>query len=969
MKLKNFIFIMVSIFAITSAQAQWSNGNNAYMTGSGYTCQDLASGTVCDTNRVATNYSNQVINTIGYEDKYATLNIKHALSNYPIQILGENYLNINIDSTGSIKYLTNGTFGIYVGNGSVVTVLNGDLTNSGELSRLMIANKATFNGDIINNGKLANTTNAGGNGVLILSNGSTFNGNIINNIGGEISQQYSPAGITGATFNGSLINYGTIKTAFLTGYIEEIALSIRTSTLGGTDYIVKNLGSSALITGKVAVQLKTLTLSKDQKLVYNEGTIKGNEALTLDAVQYITFEEDSAANLNFIENTGNLIRYDLTTLSYGLNIKGSTIGAEGYKRNILNSGLITGSQAFNMSTTTLYGDIVNTGNNGKGILSMDGTSGSAMVISSSNIYGNIVNNGDILAKSTAISITGATGALHGKIINSGEISGGMMGINIQSASFLGSIENSGTISTTATTGTNRNAIRFYQAQLFGTIKNESTGIITSEKRGISIELNSVINESFKIINEGTITGNEYSIYNAIDSAINYQGNGTINGDLYSEGGFIFSDMNRGVIENVVKGDVTYQGTNTQLNIEYADDGSDMIVAKITNLDSLSLLNIYLNIDTLSAQQLTNGHYLIASSLNGTVSFNGISLMENGILVSNLDYLFYLNEETNELWLNLRDIPTPPPAIDTDKKIPGATAISSINSVRRLGRNISNNQMVRVFQNNIKNNLKLSLAQSNQLMTDFFEGGLYQKRKNTFWMEYYTGSEKYASQGNIAKFSNDYQGVVMGYDYQIKKLTVGGSIAYDKDTGKSVDYKESSHSYKGSLYASLDIKSWFILGNIGYASVESDNEIQGDGDVSFFQLSAGKVFVGKHFVGDIYTKYDSAIGKFEDNTTTSNILSIGGDLKYVLSMPVLGKIVPTVFYELGYELSDGMVRTYDLNPFTASNDKYELGNLIHSYGVRLQYIVKSGSSVYLGYEGQSREDYSSQEFRFGAALKF
>ncbi len=85
-----------------------------------------------------------------------------------------------------------------------------------------------------------------------------------------------------------------------------------------------------------------------------------------------------------------------------------------------------------------------------------------------------------------------------------------------------------------------------------------------------------------------------------------------------------------------------------------------------------------------------------------------------------------------------------------------------------------------------------------------------------------------------------------------------------------------------------------------------------------------------------------------------------------------KIVSTVFYEIGYELSDSSVKVFEidaLNNAQMIDSEYDLGDLINRYGVRFNYVFKNATTIFIGYEGQMKDNYSNNEFRIGGTYKF
>ncbi len=957
MKFKKIIYNLTAISSLlltTNSQAQltWTGTNNTGMTTGGYfTCADGYNCTSANDYILSINSGLINLNGVGLSSSYAKLEINNEIKNssffgYGINFSGTNYINIVNNLNG---ILASGTYSINIGTGSV---LNGNIINYGTIT-----------------GAMTNLSHAA---ILI---GGTYYGDIKNY--GIIRGNNTVSNISHIAIGGS----GSYADTFFEGDIIN----------GTADNSIDN--SNILIYGSTGI-----ALTKANTNIYNYAKIEADYTSGIDIASFSIL-----SNVNIVNGSANGLS-DNTKAIISNTGRGHGVSIYNVAGSIINYGTIT-----TLGSTGISMDHLIKSSNDYIILNaqnalISGPNGIVVTNNYGAISGNFENSGTIIGTGTGIGGGEGVGIYFSRVKviandfniinnNSGVISAKNYGIYIMGETTInGSILNSGIIKSDELYAI------YMQTEITKPAPVMNGNIINNKdiigfKKAIYFDASAIFAGAIVNNATGTISGSEHSIYNLnTANSINYQGNGTLTGAIHSDGGWVFSNMtatqamltkfNAANGANGIK--YSNKGGDTQLNLSYTS--VDMDHAKIiSNIGDLTLGdstygNIKLNL-TLNNWYMEDGSYLLASS-NTQVFGNYISLYNNGVILDMSYYTLRYENGNKELWLdavNLPDVP-PAPSGEVDKINSSSMSSSGLAGARRVGRVIFENQMTDLVANNLKKDLRLAYAQNSRNITyDAYLNDAYKNKKNGFWLQYYNGSEEYAAQGNVSKFTNDYQGFVLGYDRQVGRAVLGVALSYSGDDGKSVDYKSSSKTVGGNIYGGYSYGKWFALGNFGYLNSKIDTDIYTltqTPDQSGYVLSAegivGRMFMVQNFIFDLYGKYDYAYTNIEKETSVSNVLSLGGDLKYAFKLGNNAKILPTLFYEIGYELSDNLEKTFEVSQQTGivmMENYYDLGDLTQRFGAKINYVTKNGSTVGLGFEMDVRENYESQEFRIDLGYRF
>ncbi|MDR1691421.1 MAG: hypothetical protein LBR35_01100, partial [Rickettsiales bacterium] len=536
-----------------------------------------------------------------------------------------------INITSSATYLnTSGGASAVTGKAELVgNIIN---HNTGIIEGIYVSDGSFLNGHILNEGTVTTIINESLNRIDYRGSG-TVSGNL-HSTGGFVFSEMNraPMNQTNAiTGSGGIIYDGTQRTttlnlAYATGTASTAQITSAIGDLTLNSVILSlTLNSGYLSTGSY------LLASSNTSLTYTGLTVLNNGMLV---------EIDGETAILRIAN-GNELWLDYFAMS-AYWTQGDNSHLEGKSYTCTGNDCTSTVNASNIAIVSV-GDIV------------------------ANDYATLTTNNDVTGTTNAIDISGTN---YLNIVNSATISGTARGISINGDSGNIAIDNSGTISGT---GAMSDAV-FISGNYTFNLTN--TGTLTSAHNALGISSNETVN--FTIINsnliegstngiliEGdaaftgyiqnnagaTISGGTYAIQNTnLLYRVMYTGNGTLVGDLYSDGGFTFYGMTRAPINNVYgEGGVTYDGTLGAVTLNLAYTSADMTTAKIiSNIGNLTLNTVSLNL----TGTLTTGSYLLASS-NAQVSYNNLTLLNNGSAFNLTDYttsLRYANNNT-QLWLD------------------------------------------------------------------------------------------------------------------------------------------------------------------------------------------------------------------------------------------------------------------------------------------------------------------------------
>jgi len=361
--------------------------------------------------------------------------------------------------------------------------IDGSITNAGTITqtgfgvgiRIAGSGGASFNGSIVNNGTLGAFQTA-----VMVQGLTTFSGSIVNTAGHSIASHSCGAVLAQqiSTFVGGITNAGTIAMGLSTSGGTAV-FGIQVSHVGLFGGGITNTGS-IVSTGSCGMAIAVGAVSS-----FGGGIVNAAGA-TLSTAQ-------TAINVAGVSTfTGGISNAGTITAS---NSEGIFVSATSFIGGITNSGSISaGGDAVDVrNISTLAGGIVNA----VGATLQSGSGLGILIDTVSAFSGGISNAGAIGSASSGVSID-AVSTFSGGIANGGTIvTPDSDGIGINNVSvFSGGISNSGTISGTA-------AFNIANISVFsGNISN--SGIINASIAAIKIDNVSTLSGS--IVNSGTIAG-------------------------------------------------------------------------------------------------------------------------------------------------------------------------------------------------------------------------------------------------------------------------------------------------------------------------------------------------------------------------------------------------------------------------------------------------------------------------------
>jgi hypothetical protein len=856
----------------------------------------------------------------------------------------------------------------------VNTVLSGaSIINSstGVISALKEA--LYFEGDteidlaLKNSGIISSTEEA-----AVSFNGSkiTAGSEISNMEGGTITGDYVGMIFSGVEFAGNIINQGLIQ--------------------GYNNGIIFNSGS---------------IIAANAQLV-NYGTIQGsNSALQIS----------QSSNLN-----GTILNYGLIEGgAYGIIISSSTANA-GSNSDIVNQqgGTVAGRYGIYITDSTFIGNIVN-----DGVIEgeIDAITVNGSIVTADK---GLVGNGKLMGERSGLRISNSQ--WQGNLDLGGEIDAGQYGVWIgNNSSIIGVIDNFGLISSENTGIYIDNATLDLQAPF------RNSGTVSGSDYGIWMDNTQLVNKLVINNDGGKITSSGIAVY--LGSGLSNQEfdihneNGTIMGGTYSvsfeESGAV-SNSNQilnyySSQSSVLRGKINMGGTSDH-------DVFNMSSGYATNLQVINVEEVNLSPTSASDRLVLDNRYGSFLDLTNMPNF----VNENGPLVINVEN----NAQTDpndEFWK--RQVNIKFDTVNTNLKVGDKILVASSNSgltingefgwdlglnklfgeyqqigndlyfvitkayyevrkantnsfaligqTRRLDDIIQKNQMVDLYMNKMRGDLTVDFAQNKNVMYDFYVNQLYKVRKSGLWVEYYQGNENYKKQGLVKKYDNDFKGVVVGYDRNIDKGIFGIALSYSKDNGDTFnEYSAVIDAYKGTLYGSYDFGPVFVIGNIGYSYADLDMDVVGTfddysekGSVYFGSFVAGTMITKNTFAATLYSKLDVAYADTDyEEKTESQLGSLGIDLKYGYKFMSREKLIPSIYYEYGYEFSDSYLSFVNIshdNGYLQADYDYDLGKSVQKVGLRLNFMGRYGDSLAVTVEQNWREGMDAQEVRFNGTYKF
>ncbi|WP_310633452.1 autotransporter domain-containing protein [Paraburkholderia sp.] len=414
------------------------------------------------------------------------------------------------DATGIIGTLTNNSTGVIGGASAGTGIFNlgtiGALTNSGTISGTAegIVNQGTI-GTLINTGSIS----GGAEGILNEGSiGKLIDAGSITTAGANITIS---SGSSVAAPELSLSNSGVIGTLVAAGIYNAVSITGITNSgtiAGGTGLSITSGVSNALVAGIYNDAAGTIGA-----VTNNSDGVIGNAASEVGIVNYGSI---GALNNNGTI-AGSLASYNagtLGTLSNSGTIDGSQIGVAntGTIDSLSNSGTISGGTAavFNFSA---IGTLSNTGTISATGYGLSNTGGS---------IGTLSNSGTISGGNYGVYNDGTIGALN----NSGTISGGQFAIDNQTTGTLGSIRNTGVIAgNIANLSSNALTISGASGTSFGTLTgyNNTIGTITSAADVNFSSGNILLNDHIHV-GSGTVSNTSATL--EVDNAVTITGNYT-----------------------------------------------------------------------------------------------------------------------------------------------------------------------------------------------------------------------------------------------------------------------------------------------------------------------------------------------------------------------------------------------------------------------------------------------------------
>ncbi|MBA1244533.1 autotransporter domain-containing protein [Pseudomonas japonica] len=429
----------------------------------------------------------------------------------------------NLSNSGLLAAERNGAYGR---NGLLISgsEITGDLRNSGSIatgSTALHIENSKLGGSLINSGDIRGTT------TPMIITGSTIGGDFINY--GAIYASDQGSRISGTTIEGRFANYGSIGSG-ITGF------GISGSTLKG------GLLNTGRIYGGSNVFIQDTVMGGFE----NSGTI-----------------DSGTGALDFVRNTvnGNFInRGEITTNNTGyaaLVVTDTTISGSLVNLGSLYAGRHGGTAILSERGTVIGGDLLNTG-------LIDGSNG--LVLTDIRIGGDLANTATISTQQDmgedgdAIQLIG--GSIGGDLINSGSLQAGRDAIYISGTDIGGSLINAGDIK-----GENGAYIQF--ARIGGDV--QTWGSIAGSDRGLVL-VNSTVEG--RVVNDGDISGgvDPFTLLTVTvgDDVVNrgriVGGSGaaisgsTIDGDIINQGSILTYLSQTSINDSAIKGRFANYGT-------------------------------------------------------------------------------------------------------------------------------------------------------------------------------------------------------------------------------------------------------------------------------------------------------------------------------------------------------------------------------------------------------------------------
>jgi outer membrane autotransporter protein len=797
---------------------------------------------------------------------------------------------IGIDSSSSLLGgIVNNAGGLIQGEIDALLlngIFTGGITNSGTINTLAV------NPDLTN-------TNFDGSAAISTSQGASFSGGIINNSTGVISGtggidigntaftgNISNAGLitaTGvnwgavvvfsdeidqsqATFNGAIINSGTIEHTATNTNNDDFASAISVEGVAITGGITNQLG----------------------------GSITSNrEAISIDAVNvglgWITVV-DGITNDGTITSTGAG-----AVVSHGSSI---TSG-------IMNTGIITGAEGIRVDG--LYSEDI------------DGSTRNVFQNTNSGVTGGILNSGTITSTLTASQLTanpilvddmamygaisiqyGATVDLitnTGTIESTGDAAGIVVGTpqdltalglsdpslvnlpltTVEQGMISGDLTNSGMISSV------NNAAISVQNGIIGTITNNAGATISGGNRGILVSgSNSTVDA---IVNHGTINGGGASAIAATvnGTIVSVANSGTIigavdfgssGGDFVSTGGSSgeiigatsISALNSGlggITVTTINGDLTFSG---QLTVDVSRTSSGVGARSQLNVTgSADVTGATVRVNVSGFDMFSSGDsfvFLTANSLTSDItSANGVDINDSSQVLS-----FDVIQSGDSLIAALDGIdfkPPLPPAKQGTKEGNNLNSVGdALNGVQNdstlSGTNLGNagNALINidVTTTSGQDSYNKALASLDPEMVDATAIGalaadtaaaaMVSNRVTAlrgeygisgavagdamsihgFWIQLYGNATEQGERDGIDGFDADTYGVAAGFDAPLnERINAGLAFSY-ADTeveGITEDNEMSIENYRFAGYASYNADTYYLDGQIAYAYNQYD----------------------------------------------------------------------------------------------------------------------------------------------------
>jgi len=534
-----------------------------------------------------------------------------------------------------------------------------------EVAGVLVTSGTSGNSSVTNSGTISAIA-PDGVGIRIDGN-SNMVGNVLNNTTGLITGAVTGILLDHGTLTGSITNDGSISA-------QDGGITLHTSNITGA--IINNVGG-VISSGNSGITANSSVISS----ITNSGLIEGDNGAIALTSSTISSGITNSGTITVSDSTGNGLTLASSTLSGGI-VNNGTISAgldsgEGVylsnstADNISNSGYIVGqTQGISIDNSSVTGSIINSGTiygetngididagsigdniNNTGTISGDEN---GIHIDAGTIGGNINNNGTISGGAGAgndhdgINIDNGT-TIVGSINNTSVITGGSDGVNIIDSEVTGGITNSGSI--TAGSGLN------IQNSTLGSINNSGL-IATSGTSGYAINISNGNTVTGAIINSGTVSASGYAaiaafysstitggitnsgtVENASNRGIAIGSQSSVAGGITNAlGGVINANAGIQVTNSAVTGGVANAGTITGASTGIVIYSASVVSGGVSNTGlinitggSSSATGIYAGGGTLSGGINNSG--VISASQSGSTS----SAKANGIYFSGLNF--------------------------------------------------------------------------------------------------------------------------------------------------------------------------------------------------------------------------------------------------------------------------------------------------------------------------------------------